>query len=375
MNATVAPERVALSSFELPTPANLPTIFLMPEEDAVDTLQTSLFPGAKRESVKAVLRYCRAASLDPVQRPVHIVPMKVKTGERDSDGDVYEWRDVVLPGIGLYRTQAARTGLYAGQDEPEFGPLKTLTYEKKFTEWRTNERGRRYKDERWEKVTIEYPEWCKVTVWRLVQGVPRAFVARELWVENYATSSPFTDAPNKMWEKRIHGQLAKCAEAQALRKAFPEAVSSGPTADEVEARRFDFELAEDGNTTDAGTPTPPPPPPMPPRKPVAEPAAAPEAGPAPEQAPVSEQSPAPEPAAPQPTPATQPGPAPAQPQAGVFMATGGEKQNVIARCRSAQVAVAQVLKDVLGEGHAVNAETLDGLTKEQFKLIRKAFTS
>lgn len=373
MNATATPERQALHNFDMPPEPRLPVIYSMDENDAIDTLTNSLYPGAKRESVIAVLQYCRAAGLDPVQRPVHIVPMNVKTGERDGDGDVYEWRDIVLPGIGLYRTQAARTGLYAGQDEPEFGPLKTLTYSKKFTEWKTNAQGRRYKNEEWREIDIEYPEWCKVTVWRLVQGVPRAFVARELWVENYGTSSAYTNAPNKMWEKRIHGQIAKCAEAQALRKAFPEAVGSGPTADEVEAKRFDFELAEDGNTTEAATP--PPPPPMPPRKPAPEPAA--EAAPA-----QTDAQPAAETAAQAqqqgPTPAPQPttqAPAQASPPAGVFMATGGEKQNIFARCRGAQVTVARVLTDVLGEGHTVNAETLDGLTKEQFKQLRKAFTS
>jgi hypothetical protein len=32
--------------------------------------------------------------------------------------------------------------------------------------------------------------------------------------------------PNAMWRKRFHGQLAKCTEAQALRKAFPEIMRS-----------------------------------------------------------------------------------------------------------------------------------------------------
>ena len=41
-----------------------------------------------------------------------------------------------------------------------------------------------------------------------------------------------------MWQKRPYGQLAKCAEAQALRKAFPEIVSQHPTAEEMEGKHF-----------------------------------------------------------------------------------------------------------------------------------------
>ncbi|MDD0937104.1 recombinase RecT, partial [Xylella fastidiosa subsp. multiplex] len=44
-----------------------------------------------------------------------------------------------------------------------------------------------------------------------------------------------------MWQKRPFGQLEKCAEALALRKAFPEAVGAQPTAEEMDAGRHTIE--------------------------------------------------------------------------------------------------------------------------------------
>jgi phage recombination protein Bet len=180
------------------------------EEQAIAVLGNSLYPGAKPESVRMVLAYCRANGYDPMKKPVHIVPMSVKVGQ-----DKYEYRDVVMPGIAQYRTDAARTGLYAGKSEPEFGPDVT---------------------QRLGGVEVTYPQWCKVTVFRIVNGTTCPFTAKEYWLENYATKSRKEDAPNDMWRRRAYGQLAKCAESQALRMAFPEQTGGTNTAEEMEGK-------------------------------------------------------------------------------------------------------------------------------------------
>lgn len=191
----------------------------MSEDELMSVLKNSLYPGAKDESIKLVIGYCKASNLDPMQKPVHIVPMSVSTGQKDSSGwDIKEMRDVVMPGIGLYRTQAARSGEYAGVSEPEFGDDITQELD---------------------GVTVTYPKWCKIVVRRqMPNGAIVDFSAKELWKENYATKSNKSEAPNAMWKKRPYAQLAKCAEAQALRKAFPE-IGAQPTADEMEGKTFD----------------------------------------------------------------------------------------------------------------------------------------
>ena len=192
----------------------------MSEQELINVLRNSLYPGAQEDSIRLVMGYCEAAGLDPMQKPVHIVPMYVSTGHKDSKGyDIKGMRDVVMPGIGLYRTQAARSGQYAGVTEPEFGEDATDDLS---------------------GVKLTYPKWCRVTVKRLMSnGAIVEFTAKELWKENYATKGKDSAAPNAMWQKRPYGQLAKCTEAQALRKAFPE-FGSAPTADEMEGKEIDM---------------------------------------------------------------------------------------------------------------------------------------
>jgi phage recombination protein Bet len=181
----------------------------MPEPQLIDVLRNSLYPGAAEASIRLVLDYCRAAHLDPLQKPVHIVPMY--------DSKARTMRDVVMPGIDLYRVKASRTGQYAGCSEPEFGPDVTQSLG---------------------GAEVTFPAWCRVTVRRLVGGTTAEFTATERWVENYATKGRDSAQPNAMWTKRPYGQLAKCAEAQALRKAFPE-IGAGPTADEMIGKTID----------------------------------------------------------------------------------------------------------------------------------------
>ena len=185
------------------------SIFALPRRDAHQIMRASLYPGAAEESIDMVLGYCKAAGLDPMQKPVHIVPLW--------DGKAKVLRDVVMPGIGLYRVQAARTGEYAGMSDAEFGPDVT---------------------EELDGVLVTYPQWCRVIVRRRLRtGEIVDFPAREFWRENYATKGgkERSIAPNSMWLRRPYGQIAKCAEAQALRKAFPE-IGSQPTAEEMEGK-------------------------------------------------------------------------------------------------------------------------------------------
>lgn len=190
------------------------------DESTWNALTSSVYPGCKSDSILMAIDYCRARQFDILLKPVHIVPMQVKQG-RD-----YVWRDVVMPGIGLYRIQADRSGTYAGADEPEFGPDITRTF----------------KDGSGD-VEVTFPQWCKMTVYKLVNGQRVAFTSKEYWLENYATAGKGATAPNAMWKKRPYAQLSKCVEAQCLRKAWPE-IGNEATADEMHGKVIELDAAE-----------------------------------------------------------------------------------------------------------------------------------
>jgi phage recombination protein Bet len=190
------------------------------DEPTWNALKNSIYPGARDDSVVMAVSYCKARHLDPLMKPVHLVPMSVKDAQTGKN----EWRDVVMPGIGLYRIQADRSGSYAGAKEPEFGPDVTKTLG---------------------EVEITFPAWCKYTVCkRMADGAIVEFSAKEYWLENYATAGKDTQAPNVMWKKRPYAQLAKCAEAQVLRKAWPE-IGQQPTAEEMEGKSLDVNDIKD----------------------------------------------------------------------------------------------------------------------------------
>lgn len=184
----------------------------------------NLYPGAQANSIVMVYEYCKVRHLDPLKKPVHIVPMSVK----DAVTGAYIMRDVIMPGIQEMRTTASRTNQYAGIDPPKFGPLIEVEVQNK---GEAQYRGK----------FVSVPEWCEITVYKLVQGKRYAFTHIEYFEEAVARNN--YGEINSMWTKRPRGQLAKCAEAGGLRKAFPEELGGEYAAEEMEGRAIeDFEL-------------------------------------------------------------------------------------------------------------------------------------
>lgn len=195
-----------------------------------------IFPSAKSvQAIAMALAYCRVRNLDIYKRPVHIVPMW-----SSAKGEMVE---TVWPGISELRTTAARTGEYAGIDEVIYGPEVEHTFKGKLDQWVEPEGGgKKVKKQVEVEKTITYPKWASVVIYRMVKGVRCPFNTKVFWLEAYATMGK-TDIPNEMWESRPFGQLDKCVEAAALRKAFPEEIGNDYAAEEMHGKALPSDVA------------------------------------------------------------------------------------------------------------------------------------
>lgn len=149
--------------------------------------------GASEKEAEQLIAIAEARGLNPIKGECYFVK------RWDSARSVNVW--AVQAGIDSLRIKADETGLYDGQDEPEY---------------EHNKEG---------EVTLS-----RVRVWR--KGISRAFVGVARWSE-YVQYAKDGKTPTRFWERMPYNQLAKCAEALALRKAFPKQLSKVYVAEEM----------------------------------------------------------------------------------------------------------------------------------------------
>lgn len=146
------------------------------------TVQSVLAPDLTADELKLFAMVANRSGLDPFAKQIYAVKRK--------------GRVTFQTGIDGYRSIAARTGLYDGQDEPEFGPVCACG------------------DNR----PAGHPESATVRVYR--KGVGRPIAATAFWHE-YKPEQGERGTQDVMWTRMPRVMIAKVAEAQALRKAFP----------------------------------------------------------------------------------------------------------------------------------------------------------
>lgn len=184
-----------------------------------------IFPAARDPlMVVTAYNYCVARRLDPLKRPIHIVPVYSRAARKKVEQ--------IWPGIGELEITAARSNCWAGMDAPQWGPLLKRTFKGSFE----NDDG----TTRQQEITVEFPEWCRVNVWRFVREQRFSFCEEVFWLEAYGRAAFRSELPKDMWAQRPRGQLAKCALAASLRAAFPEDIGHDYASVEMEGHEIDI---------------------------------------------------------------------------------------------------------------------------------------
>lgn len=167
----------------------------------VSLLRDTICKGATPEEFTMFIHVCKKTGLDPFMKQV----FPVKRWDAKLKREVM----TIQTSIDGYRLLADRTGRYAPGREPTFalkpdGSLLSATaYVKKQTS-----------DGTWHEIaaTAFYDEYC----------------------QKFMDKSTGEMKPSKFWLDMPHSQTAKCAEALALRKAFPAEMSGIYTKDEMQ---------------------------------------------------------------------------------------------------------------------------------------------
>lgn len=159
----------------------------------IDLIKRTIFINATDDEMRLFFYECRRRGVHPLDRLIYPVARKDKEGNRHVAFQM---------GIDYLRAAGEETGRYVGQKSMQYGPLIKQRI--------INEEG---KDEE-----ISVPEWAEAIVLRKDSetGITVEIPHHIMWKEYYPGQKL-----GHMWRKMPHNQLAKCAEAGALRKAFP----------------------------------------------------------------------------------------------------------------------------------------------------------
>lgn len=171
----------------------------------LDLIKRTIAKGASDDELKMFIQVCKGANLNPFLKQVHLVPR----------WDSKEGKEVraIQVSIDGFRSIAESSGAYAGNDDPIFDGEQEVEYS-------TSKAGN-------QKVTA--PTKATVTVYKIVAGQRYGFTATARWSEYYPGAKM-----GFQWHVRPFLMLGKCAEALALRKAFPKLLSGMYAQEEMD---------------------------------------------------------------------------------------------------------------------------------------------
>lgn len=177
----------------------------------MEVIRSIIAPNLTDVELVLFSKICDKTGLDPFAHQIYAIPYG-KDERRKVSFQI---------GIDGYRLIAERSGRYEGQTQPEW-------YDPELHEWVdvwVNDR--------------KPPAAARVGVYKAGFREPVYGLAHyDAYAVGYTGRDGMWHA-NDQWTKNGAGMLAKCAEAQAIRKAFPEFLSGLYSAEEMEQARVE----------------------------------------------------------------------------------------------------------------------------------------
>lgn len=176
--------------------------------EQIDLIKENVAKGTTDEQLQLFLYVCKKHRLDPLAKQIYCV-LWPRQGGKFHDM-------VIITGINGFRTTAARDHKdFAGTSKPIFTYQDTVL---------NTPAGRRI------------PESCTMKAFR--KGFPEAAAEVEVYWSEFAPTD-LKVTRSDFWNRMPRHMLAKCAEAQVLRKAYPD-LSDVYIEEEVAQRMADF---------------------------------------------------------------------------------------------------------------------------------------
>jgi len=188
----------------------------------LDLIRRTVAKDCDAAEFEQFVHICRAVNLDPLRRQIYCFVF-------NKNNPQYRQMTVVTA-IGGYRAVAERTGSYRPDD-------RAPRYEHGEKDAKSNPLG----------ITR-----CEVTVYKHAHGEWFPVVGEAWWDEYVPLKEGVIDSKKTGWVKMPRVMIAKCAEANALRKAWPDDFAGVEVEEEIDRRSVELtatELADEAATS------------------------------------------------------------------------------------------------------------------------------